>query len=108
MISPYLMFDSNCEEALNHYVSALGAKIDMIMRNADAPPEVPYAPERKNKIMHARFSIDGDVLMASELAAGTFPEAAGLLRFLADRRSGGGRAQIHRSARRRQRDDAIR
>src|SRR3569832_1649372 len=66
MISPYLMFDSNCEEALNHYVSALGAKIDMIMRNSDAPPEVPYAPERKNKIMHARFSIDGDVLMASD------------------------------------------
>jgi PhnB protein len=66
MISPYLMFDGSCEDALNHYVKVLGAKIDMIMRNADAPPEVPYAPERKDKIMHARFSIDGHVLMASD------------------------------------------
>jgi PhnB protein len=66
MISPYLMFNGNCEDALNHYVSVLGAKIDMIMRNADAPPEMPYAPERKDKIMHASFSIGGDVLMASD------------------------------------------
>jgi len=66
MISPYLMFDGNCEEALNHYVSVLGAKIDMVMRNADAPPDMPCAPEQKNKIMHARFTIGGDVVMASD------------------------------------------
>ena len=66
MISPYLMFNSNCEEALNHYVAVLGAKIDMMMRNSDAPPEMPYPPERKDKVMHARISIGGDVLMASD------------------------------------------
>jgi PhnB protein len=66
MISPYLMFNGNCEDALNHYASVLGAKIDMMMRNADAPPEMACAPERKDKIMHARFSIDGDVMMASD------------------------------------------
>lgn len=66
MICPYLTFNSDCEEALAHYTKVLGAKIEMMMRNGDAPPGMPYAPERKDKIMHVRFSIGGDVLMASD------------------------------------------
>jgi PhnB protein len=66
MICPYLTFNGDCEQAVNHYVSTLGAKVDMMMRNSDAPPEMPYAPERKDKIMHVRFSIGGDVVMASD------------------------------------------
>jgi len=66
MICPYLTFNSDCEEAVNHYVEVLGAKIEMMMRNSDAPEGMPYAPERKDKIMHVRFSINGDVVMASD------------------------------------------
>jgi PhnB protein len=77
MISPYLMFNSNCDEALNHYVAVLGAKIDMMMRNSDAPPEMPYPPERKDKVMHARISIGGDVLMASDAPPEHFQKPQG-------------------------------
>jgi PhnB protein len=78
MISPYLNFNGNCEEAINHYVEVLGAKIDMMMRNSDAPPGMPYPPERKDKIMHVRFSIDGDVLMASDVPPEYFQAPQGI------------------------------
>jgi len=66
MICPYLMFNGDCEDALAHYAKVLGAKIDMMMRNSEAPPDMPCPPERKDKIMHVRFSIGSDVLMASD------------------------------------------
>jgi PhnB protein len=66
MLNPYLFYDSNCEEALKHYEKVLGAKIEMLLRNSDGPPEMASAPERKQKIMHARISIGSHVLMASD------------------------------------------
>jgi len=66
MISPYLTFNGNCEAAIKHYVDVLGAKVEMMMRNSEAPPEMPSAPEHKDKIMHVRFSIGSGVLMASD------------------------------------------
>ena len=66
MICPYLTFNGDCEQALKHYGHVLGAKIDMMMRYGEAPPEMPSAPEHKDRIMHVRFSISGDVLMASD------------------------------------------
>jgi PhnB protein len=65
-INPYLFYDSNCEAALKFYEKTLGAKIEMMVRNEDAPESMPSSPERKKKIMHVRFSIDGEVLMASD------------------------------------------
>ncbi|MDU2058569.1 MAG: VOC family protein, partial [Dermabacter sp.] len=59
-------FNGDCEQALKHYGHVLGAKIDMMMRYGEAPPEMPSAPEHKDRIMHVRFSISGDVLMASD------------------------------------------
>ena len=66
MLNPYVFFNGNCEEAFKHYEKVLGAKIEVMFRNTDAPPEMPYAPERKDKIMHGRISVDGYVLMASD------------------------------------------
>jgi PhnB protein len=66
MLNPYLFYDSNCEEAFKHYEKVLGAKVEMLLRNADAPAEMPSAPERKQQIMHGRISIDGETLMASD------------------------------------------
>ncbi|MGC2775028.1 MAG: VOC family protein [Bradyrhizobium sp.] len=78
MICPYLTFNGNCEQALNHYVGVLGAKIDMMMRNSEAPPEMPCAPEHKDRIMHVRFSIGGDVLMASDSPPEYFKTTQGI------------------------------
>lgn len=66
MLNPYVFFSGNCEEAFKHYEKVLGAKIEVLFRNTDAPPDMPYAPERKDKIMHGRISVGGHVLMASD------------------------------------------
>jgi len=66
MLCPYVSYDGNCEAAFKFYEKALGAKIEMLLRNEEAPPEMPSPPERKQKIMHGRISIDGQTLMASD------------------------------------------
>jgi len=76
-LNPYLFFDSDCEAAFKFYEKVLGAKIEMMLRNEDAPESMPYLPERKKKIMHARMSIDGQVLMASDAAPEHFHKPQG-------------------------------
>ncbi len=65
-INPYLFYDSNCEAAFKFYEKVLGGKIEMLVRNEDAPPDMPSPPERKKNIMHIRMSVDGQILMASD------------------------------------------
>jgi len=76
-INPYLFYDSNCEAAFKFYEKALGAKIEMMLRNGEAPAEMPTAPERKHKIMHARISIEGEILMASDAPPDRFHKPQG-------------------------------
>jgi len=66
MLNPYLFYSGNCEAAFKFYEKTLGAKIELLLRNTDAPADMPAPPERKNQVMHARISIDGQVLMASD------------------------------------------
>ena len=66
MLNPYLFYHGNCEEAFKHYETVLGGKIELLLRNADGPPDMPSAPENKQKIMHGRMSIGSHVLMASD------------------------------------------
>jgi PhnB protein len=68
-IHPYLFFPGTCEEALEFYRKALGARIDMIMRFKESPEPPPpgMVPEGwDDKIMHASFTIDGNFIMASD------------------------------------------
>ena len=68
-IQPYLFFGGRCEEALEFYGKALGAKIEFMMRHRespDAPPPGMLQPGFENKIMHATLRIGGAVLMASD------------------------------------------
>ena len=66
MINPYLHYNGNCETAFKYYEKHLGAKTEMMLRYADAPPEMPVPAEHKNLVMHARVSIDGATLMGSD------------------------------------------
>ena len=77
MLCPYVSYDGNCEAAFKFYEKALGAKIEMLMRNEEAPPEMPSPPERKKKIMHGRISIDGQTLMASDAPPGRYQKPQG-------------------------------
>lgn len=77
MISTYLHYNGNCEAAFKFYEKELGAKIDMLMRYADAPPEMPSSPAFKDKIMHGQISIGGDVVMGSDAPSDRFQRPQG-------------------------------
>ena len=76
-VSPYLFYNGNCEAAFKYYEQVLGARIEMMLRNDEAPPEMPSPPERKKKIMHARISIEGEALMASDAPPERFHKPQG-------------------------------
>jgi len=42
-VQPYLFFDGRCEEALDFYKKALGAKVEMMMRYKESPEPPPPA-----------------------------------------------------------------
>jgi PhnB protein len=48
-----------------------------MLAHEGAPVEMPTPPEWKKKIMHARLSIDGEVLMASDAPPGHFHQPQG-------------------------------
>jgi len=77
MLNPYVFYDGNCEAAFKHYEKVLGAKIEALLRNEQAPPEMPSPPERKQKIMHGRISINGQVVMASDTPPDHFHKPQG-------------------------------
>ena len=76
-INPYLFYGGNCEAAFRFYEKVLGGKIEMMLRNEEAPESMPAPPERKKQIMHARISINGEVLMASDAPPDHFHKAQG-------------------------------
>jgi PhnB protein len=68
-IQPYLFFGGRCEEALEFYGAALGAKVDMLMRYKDSPEPHPpgkVPPGFEEKVMHATFHVGGSTILASD------------------------------------------
>ncbi|HEY3760973.1 MAG TPA: VOC family protein [Verrucomicrobiae bacterium] len=68
IIQPYLFFDGKCEEAIEFYQRALGAKVLMLMRYKDAPPEAQQnmPPGNKDKVMHANLRIGAATVLVSD------------------------------------------
>jgi len=62
----YLIFNGNCEEAINFYSKAFETPVDFIQRYGDAPPGAAGEEGHNDKIMHARMNINGVSLMASD------------------------------------------
>lgn len=77
IVQPYLFFDGHCEEALEFYKSALGAQVLMLVRFKENPDPSHNPPGSENKIMHARFSVGGSIVMASDGHCGGKPEFQG-------------------------------
>ena len=68
-IDPYLFFNGRCEEAIEFYQLALGAKVEFMMRNSESPeppPEGTLPPGSQDKIMHASVHIGGALVMMSD------------------------------------------
>ena len=65
-VQPYVFFDGKCEEALEFYQRAIGAKVNMLMRFGEAPDQSQIKPESKNKVMHAQFKIGDTTVLISD------------------------------------------
>lgn len=68
-IEPYVTLNGRCEEALEFYKGALGAKVEMVMRFSESPepmPEGMLPPGYESKIMHSSFLVGESRVMASD------------------------------------------
>lgn len=68
-VQPYLNFGGRCEEALEFYQRAAGARIEMLMRFSESPDPVPagmLAPGFETKVMHSAFRLGEHLIMASD------------------------------------------
>ncbi|MEY2409987.1 MAG: PhnB protein, partial [Verrucomicrobiota bacterium] len=69
LVQPYLFFGGRCEEALEFYRTAIGAKVEFLMRYSDSPePQPPgmLPAGFENKVMHTTFIVGGSTVMASD------------------------------------------
>ena len=79
-VQPYLFFDGRCEEAIEFYKKALGAKIEMMMRFKESPEPPPpdmCPPGSEDKIMHSALRIGDTTVMASDGRAQGKPKFEG-------------------------------
>jgi PhnB protein len=68
-IHPYLFFEGRCDEAIEFYKNAVGASVNMLMRNKDNPE--PLRSEEcgaipPEKVMHAQLLFGNSVIMISD------------------------------------------
>jgi PhnB protein len=69
IVQVYLVFNGNCEQAVEFYRKALGAEVDMMLRFKESPEPPPpgrLPPGFENKIMHTSFRIGQTAVMASD------------------------------------------
>ena len=64
-LNPYLNFNGTAGKAIRLYETALGAKVDNVMRWNEAPG-TKVTPETKDLVMHARLRIGDGILMLSD------------------------------------------
>ena len=65
-VQPYLQFDGRCEEALEFYKSALGAKVETIIRFKDGPDCMEMPQGTGDKVLHSCLRIGESAIMASD------------------------------------------
>ncbi|MGA0572033.1 VOC family protein [Variovorax sp. VNK109] len=69
IVQPYLSFEGRCEEALEFYKKAIGARVTMLMRMKDMPDQPPpgtFPAGAEDKIAHSSFMIGDSEVMASD------------------------------------------
>jgi PhnB protein len=76
-LNPYLNFKGDCEAAFQFYERALGGKIECLIRYEGTPAEEQTPPEWRNKIIHGRLNLNGQVVMASDCAPDRYQKPHG-------------------------------
>lgn len=68
-VQPYLDFDGRCEEAAEFYKGAIGATVEMLIRNKESPEKPPpgmLPPDSENKVLHMSLRIGDTTVLASD------------------------------------------
>jgi len=76
-LNPYLTFNGTCEAAFKFYEKCLGGKIEMMLSHGASPMADQVPPDWRNKIMHARMTVGGRVLMGSDAPPEHFEKPQG-------------------------------
>src|SRR5262245_33428559 len=75
-VQPYLMFDGRCDEAIEFYKRAVGAKVTMLMRFKESPdPAMVHG--NPDKVMHSSLTIGDTTVFASDGECGGKPSFQG-------------------------------
>jgi len=78
-LEPYLIFDGRAEEAIEFYKTALGAKLNRLMRYKESAPEhAPPVPNSENKVMHASVTIGETEVFIADGHCGGSPVFEGI------------------------------
>jgi PhnB protein len=76
-LSPYLHFNGQCEEAFRFYEQSLGGKITGLQTHGDSPMAAHMPVEWHGKVLHASLTLDGNVLMGSDVPPQHFQKPQG-------------------------------
>jgi PhnB protein len=76
-LNPYFFFNGQCEAAFKFYERILGGKIEALMPHAGTPAANHVPKEWQSKIMHACMTVNGELLMASDVPPGDYEQPKG-------------------------------
>jgi PhnB protein len=65
-VQPYLFFDGRCEEAVEFYKKAVGAKVERLMRWKECPEKNACTPQNADKVMHGHVMIGDTAVLMSD------------------------------------------
>ncbi len=64
--NPHLAFNGQCEAAFKFYEKCLGGKITLLLTYGESPLAEQTPPHWRNKIIHASFTFDDQVLTGAD------------------------------------------
>lgn len=77
-LSPYLLFNGECEAAFKFYEQVLGGKITVMMTWGEAPAAEQFPAEWHNSIMHATLALGDAVLMGTDAPPDHYKQPQGM------------------------------
>lgn len=66
-MSTYVNFNGLCAEAFRYYAEHLGGTIDSVATFGELPEHGPVDPAWRDRVVHARMTIGGAVLMGADI-----------------------------------------
>ena len=76
-LNAYLLYNGQCKEAFSFYARVLSGKITMMSTHGESPMADQVPPDWRDKIIHARLEIGGQVVMGSDTPSQHFEAPQG-------------------------------